>query len=81
MSFLKDLSKLHEKASNLAAKGVSGAIAEVQGPQRLPLMLLGLLSEPLIGILNQNRGSIVLLAQFSPDCITRPPRRAPRNRS
>ena len=31
MSFFKDFSKLHEKASSLAAKGVSGAIAEVQG--------------------------------------------------
>ena len=48
MSFFKDLSKLHEKASNIAAKGVSGAIAEVQGPSMLPLVLLGLLSEPLI---------------------------------
>lgn len=80
MSFFKDLSKLHEKASNIAAKGVSGAIAEVQGPSMLPLVLLGLLSEPLIphpspliGVLHKNRRSIVLCAQFNPDWITRPP--------
>jgi hypothetical protein len=32
MSFLEDLSKLQEKASSLAAKGINGAFLEVQGP-------------------------------------------------